>query len=214
MKLINEVMSEKTISVSPDMSLIGAVDLMASNSFNSVPVTQNGLLIGILSERDLIVKNTYIHLPTLFKLFRNLKLHRSDASLIRDQLNQAMKLLVKDVLQREIFCLKKEDTTLKAVDIFVNTGINPIPVVDENDMLVGLVDKRSMIKILGERNIDPRLISDSEGTEGKVNNLMSILGKKLMLVSKNRVRFWIFSSVLFSLVGFLIAFAIILRINN
>ena len=102
-----------------------------------------------------------------------------------------------------------------ATDLFAqNYGVNPMPVVDDNGMLTGYIDKYRMLKFLGEREVDANLVSDQRQIEQSMNNFLSNFYKRFMLVSKRRVRLWIVASIFFSIVGFCVAFLIILRINS
>ena len=44
--------SPKVLSIAPDASVYDAISLMAENSIGSLLVVSNGILVGILSERD------------------------------------------------------------------------------------------------------------------------------------------------------------------
>jgi CBS domain-containing protein len=52
--LVAEVMNHHPISVTPDSDLAAAVDLMMSTAIKSLPVVQNGTVVGIVSRSDVV----------------------------------------------------------------------------------------------------------------------------------------------------------------
>lgn len=54
---VNQVMSSKLVSGSPDMNDEEAARLMAENQIRRLPIVQNGELIGIISLGDLAVRS-------------------------------------------------------------------------------------------------------------------------------------------------------------
>ena len=149
------------------------------------------------------------------KLFKNLKLHKKDSSLIKGDFAKIMQAKVGDVVGRNFISVKETDSMFVATDLFAqNYGVNPMPVVDDNGMLTGYIDKYRMLKFLGEREVDANLVPDQRQIEQSMNNFLSNFYKRFMLVSKRRVRLWIVASIFFSIVGFCVAFLIILRINS
>ena len=57
-KTVQEFMTVQPTTVRPDMSLAQAADLMRERSIRHLPVTADGGLIGVLSERDVHVART------------------------------------------------------------------------------------------------------------------------------------------------------------
>jgi len=91
--------------------------------------------------------------------------------------------------------------------------VNPIPVIDDAKHLVGIVSRFDLVRFFADETtgkiveVDHDQISDQ-----KVENFVNNFEKRFVLVSKTRTRFWLLISLSFALVGFIVAFAIILRI--
>jgi CBS domain-containing protein len=52
--VVKEIMIEKVISISPDQTILEALQIMRSNKIGCLPVVKNGELIGILTEMDFL----------------------------------------------------------------------------------------------------------------------------------------------------------------
>jgi len=63
---IKSVMTQNVISVLPDTTLIQAVTIILSSGFNGIPVTnKEGVLVGILTEYDIVYKKNNLHTPIM-----------------------------------------------------------------------------------------------------------------------------------------------------
>ncbi|RCW65868.1 CBS domain-containing protein [Saliterribacillus persicus] len=55
---LGQVMSSDVISVAPNQSIQEAATLMAEHNLGSLPVVQNGELVGIITDRDITLRST------------------------------------------------------------------------------------------------------------------------------------------------------------
>ncbi|MGK5094743.1 CBS domain-containing protein [Deltaproteobacteria bacterium TL4] len=53
-KTVNEVMTENPVTITPEQQLKEAAKQMLWNGFHSLPVVENGELVGILTDRDIL----------------------------------------------------------------------------------------------------------------------------------------------------------------
>lgn len=215
MKTAIEIMKKEVVFVTPETTMTEAIDVMIKNNFTALPVVQGGLLVGVLVNADFIVHGTSIHLPTFMKLFSRLRLYKKDAGLIKEDLAGVLNLKVADVVGRNFIAVREDDSFFKVVDVFTeNFGTDPIPVINESKMLTGIIRKEDLLRQMGDREKDTRLIDDASEKEKSVNRFLDNFSKNFMLVSRQRARFWIIASIMFVIVGFVAAFALILRINK
>jgi CBS domain-containing protein len=56
MMLVRHAMATRPITASPDMNAGDAAGLMAANDIGVVPVTEGGRLVGIVTDRDLVLR--------------------------------------------------------------------------------------------------------------------------------------------------------------
>ncbi len=55
---LNEIMSRDVISVSPEQSIQEAASLMKQHDIGSIPVVENGQILGIITDRDIALRST------------------------------------------------------------------------------------------------------------------------------------------------------------
>ncbi len=213
---VRDIMTASPISVRPDTHLMNAANILVAKDFRGVPVADEfGKVRGILTEYDLIIKGSSLHLPTFIKLMKEMDMYRHDASLISDEMKQLMEMKVQDAMNAEPFTVLDTASVDDVAKIFSeHHKINPLLVVDTQNKLVGVVSRRDLIKTFGNYSIrfeDAR--PKERAVDVNVNKFIRGFERKFIVVSRFRTRTWILFSAMFFLIGFLVAFALIVRIN-
>ena len=127
---ISEIMSSPIKSVTLDDFLKDVKDIFDSNDIRHLIVIEEGELIGIVSERDLL-KNISPYLNSNVYTTRDLA-----------TLNQR----VIHILTRNPKFLNLHSSVAEAIELFNTVRIGCIPIVDENHAPVGIVTRGDIIR--------------------------------------------------------------------
>jgi len=149
--LVKNIMTKEVISIRPEMPLLDGAKLLIQHDFHGIPVVDNeNKLIGLLTEYDLISKNSFIHLPTLQIVLQKLAVNSQDRSGFEEELKELRMLTVKDFMNTEPITLTENDSYEDAVRIFrEHHRVNPIPVMDENRRVIGVLSRFDVLRPLG-----------------------------------------------------------------
>jgi CBS domain-containing protein len=214
---VKGLMTKKVVTVTPETPLANAVDLLVKRGLNGLPVVNaDGSLAGILTEYDLMIRGSSIYLPTFLKLLQGFEIYRTDKSSIRDDIKKIAAMRVKDTMNAEPLVLRDDAPVQEAIKAFSeHHRVNPIPVVSAENKLVGIISRSDLIRLMGVPSV--HLAEGGASTEReldkRINTFMSDFERQFILVSRFRTRYWILFSILFAIVGFIIAFALIVRIQ-
>lgn len=58
--------------------------------------------------------------------------------------------MIKNIMTKSPICFKKEQTIKEALDAMINNNINGIPILDEQDFLIGMIVKADIYRFLIE----------------------------------------------------------------
>ena len=146
---IDVIMTKEVIVLRPDDSLIEAAAVLRDNQFNGAPVVDGqNVLVGILTEYDLITKGSALHLPTLQRIFG--KLPVVDTDHFQHDVQKISKLTVGDVMNAEPMVFRFDATLKDAVGLFAeHHRVNPVPVIDHFRRVVGIVSRSDILKLFG-----------------------------------------------------------------
>jgi CBS domain-containing protein len=118
---LNELVRRKPITISGEATIHDVVKIMAEQNIGFLVVVENGRMVGVLSERDVV---------------------RS----LAERGNLSVK--VSDICKRDIITLQADATLEEAAEKMGKHGIRHIVVVNKSGELVGVVSVRDLIQEL------------------------------------------------------------------
>ena len=143
-------MTQEVVSIFPETSLFEAAKILYKNRFTGLPVIdENNILVGIITEYDLInmESETPTHIPTLQKMFQTIPAEGGQEK----EIEELFLLKVRDVMNSDPLVVSKDATLEETIKIFKeHHKVNPIPVIDSQKMVVGIVSRSDLVKFFTE----------------------------------------------------------------
>lgn len=138
---IRDVISRDVVSATPGTTFKEAVDLMVAHDVGALPVLDDlGRVIGIVSEADLLAKAGYAGPPRRALLALLDVVDGDDASW-----RKARARTVGDVMTTRPRTLRPEQDVAVAARTLVRSRHKRAPVVDDTDLLVGVVTRQDLL---------------------------------------------------------------------
>ncbi len=149
---IKDVMSKNVITVSTDDSVEKCAKLLQENEISGLPVVDGkGKVVGMITEGDLIRRASRIEAPGYLEILGGLIYLGSPKKFV-DELQRAMALEAGKMMSREVISIKPDQSLESAATLMVKHNINRLPVVDDQENLVGIVSRRDIMKHLYDWN--------------------------------------------------------------
>src|SRR3989338_1516509 len=187
-KTVESIMTQDVVRVRPETPLTEAARILRDHQFNGLPVVnEKNVLVGIVTEFDLITKGSALHLHTLQKVFQSIPVESSDH--FQEELKKIAQLRVQDVMNSEPLAVRSGMPLEDVVRAFAeHHRVNPIPVVDEFLRVVGIVSRADLLKLfIGVQKVWGAN-SDAHGevlpTEVLAERALSFLLSDYMLVDR------------------------------
>jgi CBS domain-containing protein len=152
MLTVKDIMTKEAVFVSPDALLTDAARIIVEKNFDGVPVVnEEKKLVGILTQYDLISKGSALHLPTMQFILEHMAVFKKDKKQFQENIQEITSLRVHDVMNPDPLTFQEGDTYEYVVHTFRDHHrVNPIPVVDTQRYLVGVVSRYDILKFLKE----------------------------------------------------------------
>jgi len=132
---VEDAMIVDLITVHPTERVSHARRLMLDENIGRLPVVEEELLVGIVTEQDI---------AKAMRAFRDLvPSHQQD--------NRIKKLLVEDIMRRQVTIVRMDTPIGDVVRTMLEEDIGGMPVLDGNDELTGIITRRSIIRVLAKR---------------------------------------------------------------
>lgn len=127
-------MTVDPITVHPEQTISEVLDLMKTHTIHRLPVTQNGKLVGLVTQST-IQANTPSHLTTL-------SMHEMNYLLSKTK--------VGDIMIKRVFTITPDTTVEEAADTMEKKDIGCLPVVGEANVLLGIITTGDILKAFVE----------------------------------------------------------------
>lgn len=130
---IRSIMTKKPEVVKPNDTMEEVRKIFEKRGFHHVPVVEGGKLVGLVSYTD--------YLQLIRSVFDN-----SQEVRLNERVLHATE--VADVMTKNVLCLYQEDSVETALRIFKANQFHSLPVVDDQQHLVGIITTYDLMKVL------------------------------------------------------------------
>ena len=131
--LVRDVMTRNLITVDPETSFTDALKIMRENRIRRLPVLEDGKLVGIVTEKDILYaspsKATTLDVWELHYLLNKLK--------------------IREIMTRDVVTIQEDIPVEEAAKIMADNKIGALPVVKGNK-LVGIITETDIFKVFLE----------------------------------------------------------------
>lgn len=147
---IGQIMCRELATLTPDDSLHRVKELFDLHGFHHLPVVENGRLVGVISDRDLL-RNVS---PFIGKLSERIQ----DTTTLDRRAHQ--------IMTRKPVTISPAMTLPDAVQLLLSSSISCLPVVTDAGQLVGVVTWRDLLRNLhAGQAIPPTSRLPDDGTD-------------------------------------------------
>jgi CBS domain-containing protein len=149
-----DIMTSDPVVVIQDWDISKATTIMIEKGFNGLPVVDDdGRLVGIICQSDIIVQQKKLPLPSYFTFLDGLISLRSMKSLEKEAQKIAA-TTVRDAMTPDPVSVSPDTSIETLAALMVDSNFHTLPVVEEGK-LVGVVGKEDVLRTL---------VNDSDGT--------------------------------------------------
>lgn len=146
-KTVREIMTAEPVTVTPEMTVTDAARLMVEHAIGALPVMEGDVIIGIVTEGDLIMQDVKLEFPTYLHLLDGYILYPGAKARFESELKKAVAANVRDVMTPDPLTVQADATVEDAATLLVDRDVSRLPVLD-GGRLVGVVSKSDIVRSL------------------------------------------------------------------
>jgi CBS domain-containing protein len=148
---VRDVMTTDVLSFSPSDTVEAAARALSERRLGGAPVVDDdGTVVGLLEDDDLIVQDTRLHFPTVISLFGGYLELPSSVRHFEEDLRKAVGATVGDVMDADAPTCSPDDTLETIATHLHDRNASRMAVVDDDGRLVGIVSRGDLVRaILG-----------------------------------------------------------------
>lgn len=144
---VRAVMRREVPIAAPDTSIAELARLMVEHRVPGVPVIENGELVGIVTEADLIQREANIDAPSTFA-FLDAIIEVDAGAPFDEELRRVLATSAQQLMTSPVISIRDVGTVSELATLMLQHRINPVPVVDENRQIVGLATRTGIVELI------------------------------------------------------------------
>ena len=142
---VKDIMTKDVVTVTKETTVMELAGIFAQRHLSSLPVVdQDGVLIGIVTETDLVEQDKNLHIPTVISIFDWVIYLESDKK-FEKELKKMTGRTVGDIYSAEVVTVSPDSSIADVADLLSSKKINALPVVD-GKKLAGIVSRIDLIR--------------------------------------------------------------------
>lgn len=144
---VADIMQRAVVTIGPKATVKDLAVLMHEKDVRGLPVVDEGRLVGVVTEGDIVAQDADLHFPHYIQ-FLDSFIYLESTKKFEERLKKAVGTTVGDIMTDEVFSVAPQDPMSAAATLMRDHKINLVPVVD-GDKLVGIVTRHDVIASLG-----------------------------------------------------------------
>ncbi len=144
---VRDVMTVDPVTVGPEDTVTSVARLMVDKRIGALPVIENGELVGIVTEGDLIMQDVKLEFPTYLHLLDGFIMYPPATARFENELRKAVAADVRSVMTANPVTVQADASVEDAATLLVERDVSRLPVLD-GGKLVGVISKSDIVRSL------------------------------------------------------------------
>ncbi len=147
-KTVADVMSRDPILVRTDTPLKEAIQILAERRISGLPVVdENGKLVGVLSETDLMWQETGAT-PPAYIMFLDSVIYLQNPGTYERELHKALGQTVGEVMTSDAITIAPDKFLREAAALMHERNVRRLPVIDQSEQVIGILTRGDIVRAM------------------------------------------------------------------
>ena len=148
--LAKDIMSKRVITVFSDTSVEELAGILTSNNISGAPVVdKEGHVIGIVTEKDIMYKNSEPKLPPVADLL-GAHIYLGGIKKYNEQLKKILASNVGELMTKEVVTVNEDTDIREIAELMLTNNINRVPVLDKSNKLRGIIGRTDIVRAISK----------------------------------------------------------------
>jgi CBS domain-containing protein len=150
---VRDVMRSEVPVATPRTTIAELARLMVEYRVPGLPVVDEGLLVGIVTEADLIQREATVDIPSIVT-FLDAVIVADAGTPFEEELRRVAATTAEELMTSPVISIRDFATVSELATLMLQQRINPIPVVNDDRQIVGLATRSGLIELIARLETD------------------------------------------------------------
>ena len=144
---VRAVMRREVPIAAPATSIAELARMMVEHRVPGVPVIDDGELVGIVTEADLIQREASVDAPSTVA-FLDAIIELDAGTPFDEELRRVLATTAEELMTSPVISIRDIATVSELATLMLQHRINPVPVVDEHRQIIGLATRTGIVELI------------------------------------------------------------------
>ena len=146
---VKNVMRREVPVAEPGTSIAELARLMVEHRVAGLPIIEDGELVGIVTEADLIQREANVDIPSPVAFLD--AIFAADAGVpFEEELRKVVATTASELMSSPVISIRDTATISELATLMLQERINPVPVVDDNRQIIGLATRSGLVEVIAK----------------------------------------------------------------
>lgn len=145
---VSIIMTQSVLAVSPDTSIAAVARIMVEEGVSGLPVVSGRGIVGIITEIDVVSKEIDVD-PPAYGTFLD-AVFRFPWDRTNDEVRRVVALTAGELMSSPVRTIDPQASIHEAADMMFKEGVSPIPVVNTDGEMVGIVSRTDIVRLIAQ----------------------------------------------------------------
>ena len=144
---LREIMRRDVPTVAPDDTVARVARVLADSGLPGVPVTVDGEVIGIVTDKDIVQREANISAPTVVP-FLDAFFVADAGRKLPEELSKILATNAEDLMTHPVINIRDTATLEDTATVMIDRNVSVLPVLDHENQLVGIISRADLVKVI------------------------------------------------------------------
>ena len=143
-----DIMTRQVVTVSPDTPVRDVAALLAKNKFGSVPVVdERGILEGIVTEEDMVMRAAEVHLPRHIEFLGSI-IYLENPDHFTEEANKILAITAREIMNKDDPQVLPDIPVEEVATRMLAEDIRRVVVLDDQSRMLGIITRADIVRKL------------------------------------------------------------------
>ena len=145
---VREIMTAEVVTIEPDTPVATVARYLRQEAISGVPVVDSdGAVVGLVTEVDLIARHARPHFPAYVQFLDSI-FYLESSRRYEESMRHILATTAGELMTSPVRTIDPEMDVQDLAALMVEERINPVPVVDEEGYMVGIVSHTDLLDVI------------------------------------------------------------------